>query len=201
MQNPITSAPGRNAEERKSVNFSVVSSPIFILGPAYAGKSEACPIFLPKEAHVLLLGTALPQDQSMADRILDLKKMRPPNWQSIDVGGGLEDAVEKLPKNSSVVIDSLSQWLGEVLVEATAKYDFNQAAGHCDREISALFDALKKLKAQRLIMVSTEVGGAPPPQRDWTRLYRQKVGELNQQAARFANSVFTIQAGICSQIK
>lgn len=197
---PIISAP-ESITEQQNVAFNDTPGPVFILGPAHSGKSGSVTVYFEKSESVIVLGTGTPQDAVTAQRLAQLKTQRPPHWASIDTGAALTSHLASQARNGSLVIDSLSQWLGEVLVCAMAKYDQIQMAQHCDQECNALFDALAALTPRRLILVSTEMGCSPPPQRDWTRLYRQKVGELNQRAASFSASVFIVNAGVPTQVK
>lgn len=200
MENPIIPAQ-QGSNDQQKMRFFAAPSPVFILGAAYSGKSEIAPQFFADGQSVLAFGTCSVEDESLRHRIETIKGLRPKSWKSIDCGPDLATKFQESAGGGARLIDSLSQWVGEVLIASMSKYDPSQVTAHFDQERDTLFTLMAKQTTQRLVLISTEVGSGPPPQREWSRLYRQKVGETNQLAARLANSVFLVNAGILTRIK
>jgi adenosyl cobinamide kinase/adenosyl cobinamide phosphate guanylyltransferase len=101
-----------------------------------------------------------------------------------------------------VVIDSVSQWLANLIAQGSAKYDEGQMRGVLDRETDALLRTLTDAsRHQSLITVSADFGPSLPPDDPSQRLLRQYNGSLNQGLARLSARAEYIFAGMVTFAK
>lgn len=95
----------------------------FVIGGIKSGKSN----FALKEGektgsrNFYYIATARAIDEEMKERIERHKKERGSHWITIEEPINLNEAIMKITQNSSVVIDCLTTWLTNLLVEG---YDF-----------------------------------------------------------------------------
>lgn len=184
-----------------SVLNSSAPAPVFLLGPAYAGKSElAMRLFRPDQAAVVI-GTASPRERAFHDRLEHLKALRPAAWESLDCEADLPGAVaDAASRSPQVMVDAVSQWLASLVV---GRDDSGEAAltEYVRAQVDELRRVIAKNKQCRFVLVSAEVGGSPAPARAPERLYRQAVGQANQRLADLAQTVLWVVAGQPLKIK
>jgi adenosylcobinamide kinase/adenosylcobinamide-phosphate guanylyltransferase len=186
-------------------------SPVLVLGPAHSGKSEFAHQLLLPDTAAVVIGTSAVKDRQTTLRIKSLNALRPPAWEiletSTDVAAAATAALARAPQ---VLIDSVNLWLASLVVEHGDKVENGTAddagyAGTVEEQVLTQVDELCRLaataKGQRLVIVSAELGGAPPPSRPAERLLRRLVGLANQRLARAARTVYTLQAGIPQLLK
>src|SRR4051812_34056573 len=110
-------------------------SPLFILGPAYSGKSELAHEALAKAPPTTVLGTAGLTE--MESRITQLKSLRPDHWAILESHELNDDLSEALRESEQVLIDSINQWLANFMLEGW-KYNLEQQEARIDLEIRKL---------------------------------------------------------------
>ena len=167
-----------------------------ILGGARSGKSTYAEQ-LTLDAHALsgiqndliYVATAIAGDDEMAARIEHHQTRRNEHWQTIEETIDLAKVLNKLDKNSTVLIDCLTLWLSNCLHQqcwASQKSNF--------------IEALSKSDAQ-IFMVSNEVGTGIVPMGELSRQFVDESGWLHQQLARTSNKVSLVVAGLPMALK
>ena len=183
-----------------------------VLGGARSGKSAEAELRLAGEPDVTYLATAAAPDSTAdpdrgdlewAARIAAHRARRPPGWKTAE---GV-DAAELLRNKSSgaVLVDGIGSWLVSVLDES-GTWDRDPGgtcgagagpAGPANRIDAAVDDLVQAWRqaAARIVAVSDEAGsGVVPPTRAG-RLFRDRLGELNQRLAAESEEVVLVVAG------
>lgn len=179
-------------------------SPLFVLGPAYCGKSEWAHQLLSPAVETQVLGTAPEAEPAFATRIATLQSRRPGAWESRSVGSDLTLALGEATIGRSpcpqVLIDSMSQWVALLTLSNHAGNDQDLEMKITER-IDEFLHVLSACHSTRIVIISAEVGGGPSPARSLERVYRHMVGLANQRLAAMSSTVVTIQAGLPQFLK
>lgn len=178
-------------------------SPVLVLGPAHAGKSEAAIQMLAPDRNACVIGMGHAANKWMAQRHAALRALRPPGWSLIegqaDLAGALHEAVGSAEQ---ILVDSLSQWIGALVHELGASIEPHEADAQVIPRINEVIAIVAgAAKTHRLILTSTEAGASPPPSRvqDWC--FRRLVGLANQKLAACCETVVLMTAGLPQLIK
>ena len=169
---------------------------IFVIGGCRSGKSShALQIAegMPGDRKIYI-ATCVPQDDEMKQRVARHQRERSQAWVTIEEPLGLAEVISKnSPKTDVMLVDCLTLWLSNLLMETT-----NEAklAG----KISQLTDALKNATCP-IILVSNEVGTGIVPENKLARQYRDLTGQANQAVAKTADKVIWMVAGIPVKVK
>jgi len=174
-----------------------------VLGGARSGKSAEAELRLAGEPEVTYLATAAPPDGSAdpdwASRVAAHRARRPRGWETVE---GIDAArLLRSQGSGSVLVDSIGMWLAGVLGSSGAwDEDAGGAAGpaavtgRIDAAVDDLVDAWRQAQA-RIVAVSEEAGwGVIPPTRAG-RLFRDRLGQLNQRLAAESEEVVLVVAG------
>jgi adenosylcobinamide kinase / adenosylcobinamide-phosphate guanylyltransferase len=161
-----------------------------VLGGARSGKSAVAEQLTARWAvsgHAVYVATAVPDpdDAEFATRIARHRSRRPAGWltEELPRGADLAELLRRL--DGTILIDSLGTWLAGVP-------DF---AVDVDDLVAALGSHLG-----HVVVVSDEVGLGVHPSSEAGRLYRDALGELNQQVAQIADPVLLAVAGRVLQL-
>jgi adenosylcobinamide kinase/adenosylcobinamide-phosphate guanylyltransferase len=182
-----------------------------ILGGARSGKSRFAreraagsgPMFHSQisNGRVCYIATARAGDDAeMQARIARHRAERPAEWQTVEAPLGLAGAVEEAAGCSAVVIvDCLTVWLSNLMWES-------RQAPAAETETAALAEidriaAASRSGGRQVILVSNEVGSATVPDSPVAREFRDLQGIVNQHAARHANEVMLVVAGLPVKLK
>jgi adenosylcobinamide kinase/adenosylcobinamide-phosphate guanylyltransferase len=182
-----------------------------ILGGARSGKSRFAreraagsgPIFHSQVSHgkVCYIATARAADDAeMQSRIARHQADRPAEWQTVEAPLRVAEAVEDASRQSAVVlVDCLTVWLGNLMFE-------NRQAAAAETEAAALAEidrmaAASRTGGRQVILVSNEVGSATVPDSPVARAFRDLQGMANQHAARCADEVLLVVAGLPVKLK
>jgi adenosylcobinamide kinase/adenosylcobinamide-phosphate guanylyltransferase len=180
-------------------------SHIFISGGAYSGKTSHAVATASKFKHVTWIGTANEAVPEIKSHIKLIRSQRPTHWNHQSAPIELPEILRRhmAASNSEVVvIDSVSQWLANLIAQGSAKYDEGQMRGVLDRETDALLRTLTDAsRHQSLITVSADFGPSLPPDDPSQRLLRQYNGSLNQGLARLSARAEYIFAGMVTFAK
>ncbi|MBC7534057.1 MAG: bifunctional adenosylcobinamide kinase/adenosylcobinamide-phosphate guanylyltransferase [Oligoflexus sp.] len=174
-------------------------SPLLILGAAYSGKSELAIQALKAEADTTVIGTAGLLE--LEGRIGKLKSLRPDHWQHREGHTLNEYLTQSLPESKQVLVDSINQWLANVLLESWNKYDLQQQDARLNLEIRSFCDTMHKHGDHRFVIVSSEIGAGVTPPQELSRFFRQLLGRLHQVIAAESAAVVQVVAGIPLLIK
>jgi len=183
-----------------------------VLGGARSGKSGEAELRLAGEPDVTYLATAAAPggaadpdrgDLEWAARIAAHRARRPPGWKTaegVDAAGFIRNK-----SSGAVLVDGIGTWLAGVLDESGAwdqdlgaaaypEAGSAAAANRVDAAVDDLIQAWRQAPA-RLVAVSDEVGsGVVPPTRAG-RLFRDRLGQLNQRLAAESEEVVLVVAG------
>ncbi|MGB9891995.1 bifunctional adenosylcobinamide kinase/adenosylcobinamide-phosphate guanylyltransferase [Thermodesulfovibrio yellowstonii] len=166
----------------------------FIIGGIKSGKSN----FALKEGektgsrNFYYIATARAIDEEMKERIERHKKERGSHWITVEEPINLNEAIMKITQNSSVVIDCLTTWLTNLIVEG---YDF------CEF-VEAFFDLLRKYRDEiHLFIVANEVGLGIIPENQLGRKFVDLAGTVNHKVMDICDRAYLMVAGVPLRIK
>ncbi|MCM8761689.1 MAG: bifunctional adenosylcobinamide kinase/adenosylcobinamide-phosphate guanylyltransferase [Candidatus Omnitrophica bacterium] len=168
----------------------------FILGGARSGKSSYALEIARASGRrkVAFIATCEALDNEMARRIALHKKSRPASWKTFDEPRRVAALLEKIEgKFEYIVLDCLTLLVSNLFLAG-------KSGGAIEKEIVRIFSALKKSGADAAI-VSNEVGLGIVPERPVARGFRDIAGRVNQLAAKAADEVCLMVAGIPRRIK
>ncbi|MDO8729622.1 MAG: bifunctional adenosylcobinamide kinase/adenosylcobinamide-phosphate guanylyltransferase [Candidatus Omnitrophota bacterium] len=177
----------------------LTSSPRFILvtGGARAGKSRFA---LSLAEHTscsrrLFIATAVACDPEMKAKIAKHRRDRNSRWKTLEEPADLPSRIPKrfLSKGSFLLMDCLPTFVTNLML-----------AGSSDRQI--LLRVRKLLRVFRkpgvsALAVTNEVGLGLVPEHPMGRRFRDLLGTVNQEAARSADEVYLLVAGLPVKVK
>jgi adenosylcobinamide kinase/adenosylcobinamide-phosphate guanylyltransferase len=163
---------------------------IFITGGCRSGKSRYALDYANRHfSKKLYLATCEVLDQEMAQRVENHKKMRGPEWQTVEEPLEVVEKVRRYGDEAEVVLlDCITLWLSNLLLKWD---DDSKVTGEVDR----LIETLKKSQASFLI-VSNEVGMGIVPADPLSRRFRDLSGTVNQRIAEVADTVILMVSGL-----
>lgn len=178
----------------------------FLIGPAYAGKSELVNTLLNRSKKTVIIGTGALGVAPLQRRYELLKEKRfscsRENWETIETQD-LTSLIDKVPLGTCLVVDCLYSWLSNLIVETSKKanHSAEQILQIAEHETQTLFDKIAKRVSGECFLVSTEVGACLSSPNPYERLLREVNGRLNQKIAGIADRVLRIDTGILTTIK
>lgn len=169
---------------------------ILITGGCRSGKSRHALELAEKipASKKIFIATCMPLDDEMKERIDRHKKERDKSWKTFEVPVQLPEAIsEKSRKGDVILIDCLTLWINNLLIEIE-DHDV------IDQHIRKLILAIKEAKCP-IILVSNEVGTGIVPGNKLARQFRDLAGFTNQKVAKCVDRVIWMVAGIPVVIK
>lgn len=184
---------------------------ILVTGGSRSGKSLwAEKLAKARKEKVAYVATGVPCDEEMEERIKRHKERRPKHWITIEEPYKLAWALKEAGKLTQVVlVDCLSLWVANILLEKTSLENMEGGLYSCDlsgieedilKETDEVIDTAVKLPAQ-VIFVTNEVGWGIVPEYPLGRSYRDILGRVNQRVAVYADEVYLVVAGIPVELK
>jgi len=163
---------------------------IFVTGGCRSGKSRYALDYANRHfSKKLFLATSEAPDEEMAQRIENHKKVRGPEWQTIEEPVDIVNKIKKQGAGSEVIlVDCLTLWLYNLLM----RWDNDL---RIIEETKKLIDSLKKTPTSS-ILVSNEVGMGIVPADPLSRRYRDLLGTMNQRMAAALDTVIFMVSGI-----
>ncbi len=166
-----------------------------VLGGARSGKSAHAQRAAEAAARdrgltAIFIATAAAGDAEMAERIARHQADRAQGWRTIEAPLDLAGAVADLSADDVAVIDCLTLWLSNSMIEPE---------GHAER-VAGLVPALAACPAA-LWVVSNEVGWGIVPDNALARAFRDEAGRLHQALAAAAGEVVLVVAGLPLALK
>ncbi len=171
----------------------------FVTGGARSGKSTfAESLALGTDADVVYLATMEPGDDELLDRVQRHQARRPAGWTTVEEPLRLAGALVSVPGAACVLIDCVSLWVTNRLLElddeepSLAAVSALEAA--LDAEVDALLDAIRARDGVTIV-VTNEVGSGLVPPYALGRVYRDVLGRVNQRVSRAAGRAWLLVAG------
>ena len=163
---------------------------IFITGGCRSGKSRYALHYANQNfSKKLFLATCEVLDEEIAQRIKLHKKMRGPEWQTIEEPIKIVKKIRECGRNGEVIlIDCLTLWLYNLLM----KWDNDL---RIIDETEKLINIIKQSQTS-FILVSNEVGMGIVPADPLSRRYRDLLGTMNQRVAEALDTVIFMVSGI-----
>lgn len=177
---------------------------ILVTGGARSGKSEVAEqLAAAVSDRVIYLATAGVQDGEMADRVRMHRQRRPTGWITVEETHRLADALNSVPKGSCVLVDCLTLWTTNLLLDESLP---RQGATEAEKEKYILNETCCVLDTARfrdltLILVSNQVGCGIVPNNKLARSFRDIAGRVNKTVAAGADRVYLVTAGIPVELK
>ena len=163
---------------------------IFITGGCRSGKSRFALNYANKHfSKKLYLATSEVLDEEMVLRVENHKKMRGPEWKTIEEPIKIVDKINEYgDKMEVILLDCITLWLSNLLMRQNSD-------GKIIDEIYRLTDTIKQSQTSSII-VSNEVGMGIVPTEPLGRRFRDLSGTANQKIAEVADTVIFMVSGI-----
>lgn len=159
-----------------------------VLGPARSGKSRWAELLASRSgAAVIYLATGSGDDSDAGwlERIDRHRRRRPLQWQCQEVGSGLAAALDALGPDQLGLVDSLGSWVAHGLALDDAAWQ---------EACRTLLEALQRCAAE-LVVVSEQTGWGVVPPTAIGGLFRDRLGQLEQQVAAVCEARWLVIAG------
>ncbi len=142
----------------------------------------------------VFVATAQALDDEMRARIEHHRAARPPEFQTLEEPLNVVAALTRLGDRADVVVlDCLTLWVSNLMVIHT---DDNAVLTEADALATALRDG-----AWASVIVTDEVGAGIVPDNPVSRRFRDLLGWTNQKAAKVADEVVLMVAGLPLRVK
>ena len=166
-----------------------------VLGGARSGKSRYAQTLASRYRRVTFLATARASDREMRDRIAAHRRERPASWRTVEAPLDLHKTItsESL-KADLLLVDCLTLFVANTMSQERRK------ASNARLVSEQLCQAIRSSQAS-VIVVSNEVGSGIVPAYRSGRVYRDLLGEMNQEIAKIADKVVWMIAGIPLTVK
>ena len=152
---------------------------IVVTGPSRSGKSRWAEYLAgqhPGPVVYLATGQAPGEDGSWSKRVADHRERRPEDWQTLEVGAGLTEALAGLNQSMQpgrtrlLLVDALGTWLAQHLDDSPEQWQ---------SQSTALLDQLA-CQGEPVVLVMEEVGWGLVPPTAIGGLFRDRMGALQQ---------------------
>ncbi len=167
----------------------------FVLGGARSGKNQYAQALASGVEKVTYIATARPRDPEMRRKIARHRRQRPPQWKTAEASRNLGSVIQKEGAKAKVlIIDCLTTYLANVA---------NTRTGGPNRLPAVFQEVCEAVCTSRasVIAISNEVGSGVVPGYRSGRIYRDWLGQLNQQMAALADRVVLMVAGLPLTVK
>jgi adenosylcobinamide kinase / adenosylcobinamide-phosphate guanylyltransferase len=172
---------------------------VLLLGGARSGKSARAQQMAEEfGGSVLFCATAQALDEEMQARIEAHKKSRPTGWDTLESSRNIgKELRNRAHGYDTVIVDCITLLVSNCLCDETAT---GEAAQSVAGEIASLVDLMQR-RPSNFILVSNEAGSGLVPDNKLGRLYRDLLGQANQQLAKCADEVHLMAAGLSIKMK
>ena len=166
-----------------------------VLGGARSGKSRWAQELAVRFPRVLFIATARALDTEMRRKIARHRRDRPATWKTIEAPEHLPETIHAESRNADLLlIDCFTLYVSNVMRLGRKAEPSNH------KHIRELCDAIRSSSAS-IIAVSNEVGSGIVPAFRSGRVFRDLLGQLNQEVAEIADNVVLMVAGLPVPIK
>ncbi len=167
---------------------------MLVLGGVRSGKSRYAQREASRFARVTFVATARRSDAEMRRKIAAHRRERPRQWKTVETHMNLDQVILREGASADLLlVDCLTTYCGGLMSA--------RGVSPAKREhLASVIDAIVTTRAS-IFLVSNEVGSGVVPAFKSGRVYRDFLGEANQQVARVASHVVLLVAGIPVPIK
>jgi adenosylcobinamide kinase / adenosylcobinamide-phosphate guanylyltransferase len=166
-----------------------------VLGGARSGKSRYSQELASEFQRVIFIATARANDREMQRKIDAHRAERPRSWQTVEAPLDLPSVLHTVESGADLVlIDCLTLYVANIL---RTKYG---RPGPFESHVQEICQALKRARVPTIV-VSNEVGSGIVPTYASGRIYRELLGQLNQEVAKIADRVIYMVAGLPLTVK
>jgi adenosylcobinamide kinase/adenosylcobinamide-phosphate guanylyltransferase len=166
-----------------------------VIGGARSGKSRFAQTLGCEARMPVYIATSRAEDAEMEARIARHRAARPSQWITVEAPLAIADAVAAAVEADFVLLDCLTVWLSNFCWERRGNPE-------SEIETAALAEVVRLgAAAANLVVVTNEVGCGLVPDSALGRFFRDLQGWVNQEAARSADRVYHVVAGIPTLIK
>ena len=152
---------------------------------------------------VLYIATGTAIDDEMAERIKLHRARRPKDWITLERYRGFSGVGREFGKAGfrTILLDCVTGLLMGILYEEAPDADnctaeqFERVERQSIEELEALFSYARE-NNKTLIVVTNEIGMGIIPDTRYSRLYRDALGRINMHAAKAADKVVLMVAGL-----
>jgi adenosyl cobinamide kinase/adenosyl cobinamide phosphate guanylyltransferase len=166
---------------------------VVVLGGTRSGKSRFGrdrAAALARGGPVTYVGTALPGDAELEERIALHRRDRPPRWATVEPGPHVPAAVAAIDPAATILLDGLTLWVSQLLDAPGAE----TTSALVDGPIADLRTALAAHEGPAIV-VSDEVGLGLVPLDPVGRLFRDVLGIAHQQLVADSDEAWFLVAG------
>lgn len=176
-----------------------------ILGGARSGKTAhaialAKSLAMERNAAVTYVATAQPLDEEMQHRISLHRAERPATWRTLEAPAHLAQALADQDASAILVIDCMTLWLSNALLQDFRDDAPTAALPTWDTERAGFLQWLNRIQGD-VLLISNEVGAGIVPLSPLSRRFQDEQGRLNQALAAVCEQVTLVVAGIAVPIK
>jgi adenosylcobinamide kinase / adenosylcobinamide-phosphate guanylyltransferase len=168
---------------------------ILITGPSRSGKSEWAEDLAQRTGQpIIYIATAIHnlEDLEWEARITQHQKRRPESWKVLELNQELIAFLQKEQDSTScLLIDSLGTWLATWLEESEEVW----------QPMATAFTELLTHYKGTVILVSEEVGWGLVPIYPLGRIFRDRLGSMNQRLGLIAEEVYLVVSGYALDLK
>ncbi|MFI7589513.1 bifunctional adenosylcobinamide kinase/adenosylcobinamide-phosphate guanylyltransferase [Spongisporangium articulatum] len=169
-----------------------------VLGGASSGKSAFAEALLAAEPQVTYLATGprpAAEDADWAARVARHRERRPAWWSTVES----PDAALELTTPTPVLLDSVGTWLTAALDDCAAWQRPPGWRERLDERVEAFVEAWRA-RTGTVVAVSDEVGLGVVPATPAGRLFRERLGALNERLAEASDRVLLVVAGQVTEL-
>jgi adenosylcobinamide kinase/adenosylcobinamide-phosphate guanylyltransferase len=168
-----------------------------VLGGARSGKSAYAQSLCAGRAVVFVATARDDGDAEWRERIARHRRDRPAAWRTLEETLDLPVALADTAADETVLVDCLSVWVSNLFYKERER-PWAEAE---ERILSEVQRFLAAAARREVVVVSNEVGGGTVPDHPVARRFRDVLGRANQMAARAADRVVLLTAGLPLMLK
>jgi adenosylcobinamide kinase / adenosylcobinamide-phosphate guanylyltransferase len=175
---------------------------IVVTGGVRSGKSRfAEELAAQAGSPVLYVATGQVWDEEMKQRIERHRARRPRDWGLAETNGTLSAALPQMERYPVVLLDCLSTWISTRLMSVPEASWRDEAISRALMDEAELWLDAACSGGRTVIAVTSEVGLGGVAMTKLGRWFADVLGDVNQLAARRADTVYAVLAGIPWRIK